>query len=144
MFDARRGSGGHSREIIERLVMVLEIRDRELVFAVEGDLPGPGIPCPAYPLRGQQIADGLRGLRWQGSRVLRIGVGGATTGSRLVAARLIGRLHRVHRVKIGCQIAVLDEFWGPTERRFWRVGRNLQRRSVGLDGGDQVFGWAAV
>ena len=102
--------------------MVLEIRHRRRVLAVERRLPSPGIPRPADALRGsadRRSSARSAAARWSASpgRHRR----DRPPAAGLVGARLVRRLHRVDRIEIRRQVAVIDEFRRAVERRFRRV-----------------------
>ena len=129
MLGTHRSAGGHIGEIIEGLMVVLEIRYRVGVLPVQRRLPSAGIPRPGDALGAQQIADRLLGLRRQGRRLCRVRIGGVASRRGAVGARLIGRLHRVDRVEIGGEIAVLDEFGRPVDCRFRHPRLGLATRA---------------
>ena len=52
----------------------------------------------------------------------RVGEARVAAFGRRVLARLVGRLHRVHGIEVGRQVAVADEFRDAVHRRLGRVG----------------------
>src|SRR5215469_5859019 len=109
MLGARRHPGRQGREIIERLVVVLEVWHRDRVLTVERGLPSPGVPCPGEPFGAQQIADRLLSLGRESGWLCRIREGGVTSCRWAIGTRLIGGLHRIDGIKIRCEIAVIGE-----------------------------------
>lgn len=50
MFGTFRHSGRHARKIVERLMVILKIRNRPTILSVQRELPGAAIPCPTDAL----------------------------------------------------------------------------------------------
>ncbi len=116
-------------EVVERLMVVLEVRHRARILMLQRVLPRAAVPRPVDALVRQTVADRRVVLRRHHARIRRVGEGGVAVFGRTHAARLIRRRHRVDGVAVGSKRAVVDEFRRTVECGCRGVRRQLEPRA---------------